>query len=131
MRVVILIISLLLTPLVWAQEEKKEVKEVSYYRLYPDFVTNLSSKNQLKYVLVRIEVAADSKADIQLIKDNEDLIRDKMVLLFNSKSKADLARGKKRREVKKKALEIIQQTMEAETGKPIATQVLFTKFQIE
>jgi len=137
MKVLFLLISLCLSLSAFSAEDKstdakEDAKvEVKYYRLYPDFVTNLKSKDQKHYVLVRIEVAAKGDKAIQQVKDNEALIRDKLILLFNNKTVAEVSRGKLRKNTKKQALELVQKTLKKETGEPLVTNLLFTKFQVE
>lgn len=134
MRVIMLVIGLLLPLVVYSgdkAEEEKQKNTAEYYRMYPDFVTNLNTNNTLTYVLIRVELAANGKENLQLVKDNEALLRDKIILLLNGKNKQDVARGENRKALKKQALLLIQETMTKETGKPIVTNLLFTKFQVE
>lgn len=118
---------------VWAGASSAEKSElqIKYYRLYPDFITNLQAQNRLSYVLVRVEVAAKGKKNIQLVKDNEALLRDKIILLLNGKTTTEVSRGQMRKRLKRQMLDLLQKTMSEETGNPVVTNVLFTKFQVE
>jgi flagellar protein FliL len=112
-----------------ADEQRKD--EIKYYRMYPDVVTNLKSVGEPVFILARVELAASGLKNLQLIKDNEPLLRDQLILLFNSKNKEQIESVKQRRVFKKKALELLQEKMKKETGENVITQLLFTRFQVE
>jgi flagellar FliL protein len=113
------------------EENSQPQKDIKYYRMYPDFVTNLKCGEETCYLLTRVEIATNGAKDLQLVKDNEPLLRDELILLFNAKTKKQVEPGKPRRMVKKEALKLLQEKMQKETGQQIITNILFTKFQVE
>lgn len=112
--------------------ESSDDAEVKYYRMYPDFVTNLASENDTKhYLQVRIETMTVGEKNLKLIELHEPLLRDKLILLFNNIPLSSFKSAKEKKKIQRQALELMQKTLTAETGSPVIEKILFTQVVIE
>lgn len=112
--------------------ESSNDAEVKYYRMYPDFVTNLASENDAKhYLQVRIETMTVGEKNLKLIELHEPLLRDKLILLFNNIPLSSFKSAKEKKKIQRQALELMQKTLTAETGSPVIEKILFTQMIIE
>ncbi len=129
-RLILVLLVLSPSASIWAAEE--EVKpEIFYVRLYPDFITNLSSKYKATFLQVRIELMTHGEEKKKLIEHNEPLLRDKLILLFNAQSIFAVKGKQARQELQKKALALVQEHLKNETGQPLVEQIYFTKVIVE
>lgn len=80
------------------EKAKSAAPKPEYFRFYPDFVTNLKAlANKPSYIQIRVEVMIANVADKKIMEVHEPLLRDRLIMLFNSKTKTDLSQysGKK------------------------------------
>lgn len=131
----ILLLAVLMAPFTVvcsAEEESKADKpEVHYVRMYPDFITNLASSSKPIFLQVRIELMTHGEDKKKLIEYNEPLLRDKLILLFNTKSVLDVKGSKARHVLQDQALKLVQSHLKTETGETLVEKVYFTKVIIE
>lgn len=114
------------------EESKQEQKpQVKFYRLYPDFITNLAWVDGPVFLQVRVEVMVANDKQVKLLEKHEPQLQDKILQLFNGMSSAQWQSLKEKKATQKKVLAIINQVLKKEEGKDFAQQVSFTKLIIE
>lgn len=112
-----------------AEEEQKPT--VKYYRLYPDFLTNLKQNGNPHYIQIRVEVMVEGDEQVELVKYNEPLLQDRLLTLFHGMTKNEVMSYEGKKALHDEALKIVQAALTEETGKPLAKRILFTKMVVE
>ncbi|MCL6414380.1 flagellar basal body-associated FliL family protein [Aestuariirhabdus sp. Z084] len=129
-RTLLLLMPLLMTLPSWAEEEGDETKKVAsqYISLKPSFVVSLGTRSYLK-ADASLRVRGDET--VKKIEHHMPLIRDSLVLLFSSQAYTDVEGAEGREALRKTALQMLQQTLTEETGKPLVDDLLFTSFVLQ
>lgn len=114
----------------YAAEGDSEEPYVGYIELKP-FVTNYDGGDQLRFVKAEVSIQVDASDSHHYINAHEPLIRNNLLFLFAEQKEADVKGVAAQQALAGKALEVVQQAMIAETGKPRAADLFFTSFVIQ
>lgn len=120
-------IMLISTP-TWAETEQAE-PQLAYFTLEPDLTTNFYTKGKkLGYVQVRIDIMVMSQQDLAIVEHHQPLIRDAVIELLGRQTEETIKSLSGREELRKTLVKKLNQTLLAETGKTIISDLLFTKY---
>ena len=114
-----------------APVEKKEV--VKYLSLTPSFVANFGASDgkKLKFVKADISVRASSSEAITEVMDNDALVRHQIVMLLSRQTDKKMSSSAGQEEIRLKALKLVQDALQEETGSPQIEDLLFTSFIVQ
>lgn len=134
-KIIVFVFSCLLLTAAYAEDAAPE-KEVDikdrYYRLYPDFVTNLKSDDKPHYVQVRVEILTAGPDSVKLVQYHEPLIRDRLLMMFHKKVVEDFKKLKRRKAMLKEAQVTMNKLLQKETGQDnVIQRILFTNVLTE
>lgn len=112
--------------------EKPEKKgKAIYVELAPKFVVNLAGGSKRRLLQVGVQVLTrDADVEAQ-IKQHLPMIKNKLMLLFSSKTSQELATAEGKETLMQDARSAIEQVLESETGKGGAEAVFFTSFVMQ
>lgn len=103
-----------------------------YIELLPAFVVNYGTyAPRLKYFKAEVTVRVPSKADADIIRENMDMLRDKLVLLFSRQTEIEISDPNAQMKLQEQALAVLQEKLVAEFEKELITDVLFTSFIVQ
>lgn len=113
-----------------AADGDAEESYVGYIELKP-FVTNYDGGDQLRFLKAEVTIQVDESDSHHYINSHEPLIRNDLLFLFAEQKEEDVKGVAAQQALAGKALEVVQQSMIAETGKPRAADLFFTSFVIQ
>lgn len=116
---------------VLAEDEEGEVnaEEAVYFELSPPFVVNLNdSGKRIRFLQARIQVLAYGAENIEKVKLHDAAIRDALIMLLSSQSKNDINTSQKKKVLQEKALQVVKDILQKETGKAQIEGLYFTNF---
>ncbi|MDH5629164.1 MAG: flagellar basal body-associated FliL family protein [Gammaproteobacteria bacterium] len=129
----LLLFFLLLAPMVNAQEAEGEDKADSlplmYYEIDPKILTFYQTTGKkLGYVVVEVSVVVRGQENYDHVELNKPLIQDALIDYFNRLDQAAVSDLQKRESIRQKAAERVSGVIEAEVGKKIVEDLLFTEY---
>lgn len=122
---------LLITTSVFAEEEAAPPADgpPAFFRLDPQIVTNyLKTGKKSGYLSVQVQIMAKNDKDIERVEHHEPLIVDRIIEVINETPAETIKTIEGKEALRMKAFERINEELEAEEGKPIATAILFTHY---
>ncbi|WP_133405254.1 flagellar basal body-associated protein FliL [Parashewanella tropica] len=121
-----------LTLLVSGFFAKAEAKmgEYLYYGFEPEFVTNYisSTRGKLGFVRVGMELMVQGSGDLELVEHHEPLLRSAILEILGQQTGGQVKSITGREDIREACLQRINELLEQETGRPIVTNVLITKY---
>ncbi len=112
----------------WAESEQAGA-QLAYFTLEPDLTTNFYTKGKkLGYVQVRIDIMVMSQQDLTIVEHHQPLIRDTVIELLGKQTEDTIKSLAGREDLRKTLVMKINQTLLAETGKNVISDLLFTKY---
>lgn len=127
----LLLISLCLTAsLSYAQEEPEPVKEVHYFDLDPNIITNYQKppSRRLGFITIDVQFQVSSVANLDALEYHKPLIEDTLIDVINSQDETIIKDIAQRNAIRDKIKQRLSAVLKEETGEPIIEDVLFTKF---
>jgi flagellar FliL protein len=109
-----------------AEGEKKE--PAKYLSLEPAFVVNLAGADADRYLQVQVELMTRDPLAADSIKLHTPAIRDRLLLLFGTKTAEELSAREGRENLRQLALAEVQKVMNEETGEDSVEALYFTSF---
>lgn len=118
------------------KEEGKEGAKVAivkpqFYKFTPSIVTNVMSKDQIKYIRIDVELMTKNESDLENIRNYGPLLRSEVVSILNSAPFDDFATVEARDKVRKRILDKLKSVMTEHVDHEVIDQVLFTNFVIQ
>jgi len=116
-----------------AQDGEKPDKKgkAIYVELAPTFTVNLAGGSKGRFLQVGVQVLTrDADVEAQ-IKEHLPMIRNKLVLLFSTKTSQTLGTAEGKETLMQEARSAIEKVLEAETGKGGVEAVFFTSFVMQ
>ncbi|WP_243637386.1 flagellar basal body-associated protein FliL [Parashewanella curva] len=111
---------------------KAEAKmdEYLYFGFEPEFVTNYisSSRAKLGFVRVGIELMVKGTADLELVEHHEPLLRAVILETLGQQTEGQVKSITGREDIRIACLQRINELLTQETGRPIVTNLLITKY---
>jgi flagellar FliL protein len=103
-----------------------------YTPLEPPFVVNFPAGQGPRFLQVTVEVMTREPGAAQVLKDNNPLLRNDLLLFFSGQTQEALTTLEGREEMRKKALEAVRNVVRAEGGKPEEIEAIyFTSFVMQ
>jgi flagellar FliL protein len=99
-----------------------------YLAMDPAFVVNLAGPDADRYLQVQVELMTRDPLAADAIKLHTPAIRDRLLLLFGTKTAEELASRDGRESLRQLALAEVQKVMNEETGEDAVEALYFTSF---
>ncbi|WP_240615625.1 flagellar basal body-associated protein FliL [Alteromonas facilis] len=105
-------------------------KQYAYMALEPDIVTNYLSGNArtLGFVRVTVELMLDDADNLEIVEHHMPLLRAIVIEVFGRQPEDKVKSLTGREDIRRTILQLLQQRMEKEAGKPVVSDVIFTKY---
>jgi flagellar protein FliL len=103
-----------------------------YISLDPPFVTNFQPNDVARFLQVAVEVLTHDKATADIIKANDPVIRNNLLLLFSNQKYSDLASAQGKDRLRAEALTAVRQVVAANGGDASRVDAIyFTSFVMQ
>lgn len=103
--------------------------DLAYYGFEPDIVTNYIRKgSDLGYIRLTAEIMVDGNSNLEIIEHHAPLLRAAVVEIFGRQAEEKVKSIAGREEIRRQCLQAINDLLEQETGRPLAADLLFTKY---
>jgi flagellar FliL protein len=87
-----------------------------YVGLEPPFVVNFEATENVRFLQIAVQVMTRDAHIAEVIKNNDPVIRNDLLLLFGSQKSADVASLEGKEKLRGEALEVIRKIVAAEAG---------------
>lgn len=114
-----------------ASAEEEHATETIYHKFKPAFVVNFEDKGKLRYLQIDLSVATKKPSIIDELIKHEPVIRNNLVLLYSSKTAAELNSLEGKEKLRQQTREEIQKIMKENVGDPGIDEVYFTGFVVQ
>ena len=118
-------------------EDKKGKKDGAkgpaiYVSLEPPFVVNFEAGQAARFLQISVQLMTRDSATSQLLKDNEPLVRNDLLLLFANQTYETVSTAAGKEELRKHALDAVRAIVKQEGGKSdLLEAVYFTSFVMQ
>lgn len=105
---------------------------LEYLELKPSFVTNYGGPGPIHFLKadITLRLAKDEQAAPQ-VNHHMPSLRHELVMLLSRQTDEGLASVEGKEKLRSEALAAVQKALEAETGKPLVDDLLFTNFVVQ
>jgi len=114
-----------------SEEEEEVPTSTVYHKFKPAFVVNFEDKGKLRFLQIDLSVATKLPSVIDALSTHEPVIRNNLVLLYSSKTAAELNSIEGKEELRKQTREAIQKIMKENIGNQGIDEVFFTGFVVQ
>ena len=116
-----------------AKAEKKHPDlPAQYVALDPPFVVNFEASQLVRFLQITVQVMTRELETVELIKSNDPVIRNDLLLLFGNQKYELIATREGKEKLRKDALESIRKIVQQGGGKPESVEaVYFTSFVMQ
>jgi flagellar FliL protein len=113
-----------------AEAEHKEPAQ--YVKLDPPFVVNFEAKGLMRFLQVTVEVMTRDPETVELIKKNDPMIRNDLIMLFGNQKYETISTREGKEQLRGDALKVVQKVIGEEGGKAEKVeQLFFTSFVMQ
>jgi len=103
-----------------------------YVSLDPPFVTNFQPNDVARFLQLAVEVMTHDAATVDIIKANDPVIRNNLLLLFSNQKYSDLASAQGKDRLRAEALTAVRQIVAANGGDASSVDAIyFTSFVMQ
>ncbi|WP_462379115.1 flagellar basal body-associated protein FliL [Pseudomonas sp. Marseille-QA0892] len=102
-----------------------------YEELTPAFVVNFNYQGRQRFMQVSVALMGRNKADMDALKAQMPVIRNRLVMLFSGQDFDGLMKPLGKDMLRQQATAAVQEIAQKEVGKPVVEQVLFTNFVLQ
>lgn len=103
--------------------------DFAYYGFEPDIITNYLKKGRdLGYIRLTAELMIEGNSNLEVVEHHAPLLRSAIVEIFGRQPEDKIKSLAGREEIRRTCLEVINALLEQETGMPLASDLLFTKY---
>ncbi|HUN75082.1 MAG TPA: flagellar basal body-associated FliL family protein [Steroidobacteraceae bacterium] len=103
-----------------------------YIALDPPFVTNFEAEQVVRFLQISVQVLTHDPSTSDLIKANDPVIRNDLLLLFGNQKYADISTREGKERLRREALDAVRKDVAANGGKPERVDaVYFTSFVMQ
>ncbi len=114
------------------EEEQKPVLPLQFVALDPPFVVNFQGQQTVRFLQIEVRLSSREVATVDLMKANEPVIRNDLLLLFGAQDAAQLATREGKEKLRAESLALVRKIVKAEQGKPdTVDNVFFTSFVMQ
>lgn len=119
-----------------AKEHGKDAKEpklpAAYVKLDPPFVVNFEAKGLMRFLQVTVEVMTRDPVTAELIKKNDPMIRNDLIMLFGGQSYETISTREGKEKLRADALATVGKVIDTEGGDAKKVeQLFFTSFVMQ
>lgn len=114
-----------------SEGEEEEKKEAVYVSVDPPFTVNFKGKSRARFLQVGVGVMTRDPEMEENLKLHMPVIRNNLLMLFGTKTSAELETLSGKQKLQKEALTVVQRILEEETGNKGAEAVYFTSFVMQ
>jgi flagellar FliL protein len=111
--------------------EEETLLPALYIPLDPAFVVNFKGQDKARFLQITVEVMTRDPLVPELVKLHMPAIRNNLMLLFSDQSYDNISTLDGKEMLREEALEVVQVTLEEETGDPGVEAVYFTSFVMQ
>lgn len=136
LSLLILVGTLIFSGMAFAEEEasgeeaKDAKKEVVYYSLKPDLVTNIKGRRS-KFARCAIQLMTTQKEHLPDIELHSPALRHELLLLLSEQEGGKLKTQEGKEKFRQDALAAVQNVIKEQTGAPIVENLYFTSFFVQ
>lgn len=116
-------------------EKKKDDKPKGpaiYVTLEPPFVVNFQAGKPAKFLQITMEISTRDPGAAQILKDNNPLLRNDILMLFGAQQYETVAVQEGREALRAQTLDVVRAVVKKEGGKPADVEaVYFTSFVMQ
>lgn len=103
-----------------------------FLALDPPFVVNFDSQQSVRFLQITVQLMSRDAATIEMLKTNDPIVRNDLLLLFGSQKYAQLSTREGKEALQAQALEDVRKVLEAAGGHPERIEaVYFTSFVMQ
>jgi flagellar protein FliL len=116
-----------------AQKAKEEPKlPALYVALDPPFVVNFEAEQMVRFLQVTVQVMSRDPATVELIKTNDPVVRNDLLLLLGNQSYTTISSREGKEKLRQEALEAVRKVVTNAGGKAEKVEaVYFTSFVMQ
>ncbi len=115
-----------------ARSEPKPSGPPLYIALDPAFVTNFEADEAVRFLQLTVQVMTHDPATVDLIKANDPLVRNDLLLLFSNQKYSDIATSQGKEKLRSEALAAVRKVVAENGGQPDHVEaVYFTSFVMQ
>ena len=112
--------------------EAKPKEPAQYVKLDPPFVVNFEAKGLMRFLQVTVEVMTRDLETVELIKKNDPMIRNDLILLFGNQKYESISTREGKEQLRTEALKVVAKIVADEGGKAEKVeQLYFTSFVMQ
>jgi flagellar FliL protein len=122
----------------WTSHAKPKVAAVPapepprYLALDPPFVVNFESEQAVRFLQVTVQLMSRDAPTIELLKNNDPVVRDRLLQLFANQTYAQLATKEGKADLRAQALQTVRAVLGETGGHPEKLEaVYFTSFVMQ
>lgn len=103
-----------------------------FHPLDPPFVVNFQGEQTVRFLQLEVRLASRDPATIELMKGNDPVIRNDLLLMLASQQAAELATHEGKQKLRAAALDTVRRIVKASGGAPETVEaVFFTSFVMQ
>jgi flagellar protein FliL len=103
-----------------------------FVALDPPFVVNFDSEQAVRFLQISVQLETHDPATIEMLKTNDPIVRNDLLLLFGNQKYAELATREGKEALRNQALADVRKVLEAAGGHPERLDaVYFTSFVMQ
>ena len=112
--------------------ENEHKEPAQYAKLDPPFVVNFEAKGLMRFLQVTVEVMTRDAETLELLKKNDPMIRNDLIMLFGSQQYDSISTREGKEKLRAEALETVGKVIAAEGGEAEKVeQLYFTSFVMQ
>ncbi|MBT1445048.1 flagellar basal body-associated protein FliL [Shewanella sp. JM162201] len=112
-----------------AEEEAPKLEEYAYYGFEPEIVTNyISNRKKLGFVRISVELMVKNPDDMVQVEKHDPLLRSAIIEILGNQPEEKIKSLTGREEIRRECYDAVNKLMEAETGKALVVNLLFTRY---
>jgi flagellar FliL protein len=133
MRTMIILALCVATAFARAEGGEESAGGVKYVTLQPAFVTNygVTKTGRLTYLKADVTLKVADPEGEAALKYHTPALRNALVLLFSRQEDAAVSSSDGREQIRKEALTQLRDIMQAEEGKPVIEDLVFSNFVVQ
>jgi flagellar FliL protein len=113
-------------------EEPKPVLPLQFVPLDPPFVVNFQGRQTVRFLQIEVRLSSRELETVELMKANEPVIRNDLLMLFGTQDAAQLATREGKEKLRTESLAVVRKIVKAEQGRPdTVDNVFFTSFVMQ
>jgi len=114
------------------EAEPKPVLPLQFVALDPPFVVNFQGQQTVRFLQIEVRLSSRELETVELMKANEPVIRNDLLMLFGAQDAAQLATREGKEKLRAESLALVRKIVKAEQGKPdTVDNVFFTSFVMQ